>query len=349
MNMIIGMRRKREPPPPSTIHIFDTQLKRKPQKLSLLLDLPAELRNNVYAEVFATTGGVHLSCKGHRRALASSSRLTRVNKQVHDEFTSAAWALANITTQAPDLDFRHIVAFLNRLSDAELFAMPTNDHPVQRKMMIELSITEHYNVKLLRRWLNRIGNPGKKGTDLVYRLHRAEKMALGKRKRPAVAPIIPRADFLTFGTQLKENPSKLSLLLDLPAELRNAIYEIVLASTGGVLLSRSATRRALASSSTMPRVNKQIRDEFLATAMLMAEVHTTSVDFSFRHVVAFLNRLSEEELRALPTTKLPKQRKIIIHLHPSIDSVEQPQYLKRWLNRVQHPTKKGTDVVYEYR
>ncbi|KAK5675196.1 hypothetical protein LTS10_012272 [Elasticomyces elasticus] len=183
----------------------------------------------------------------------------------------------------------------------------------------------------------------------VYRLHRADKMALGKRKRPAVAPIIPRADFLTFGTQLKEDPSKLSLLLDLPAELRNTIYETVLASTGGVLLSRSATRRALASSSTMPRVNKQIRDEFLATAMLMAEVHTTSVDFSFRHIVAFLNRLSEEELRALPTTKLPKQRKIIIHLHPSIDSVEQPQYLERWLNRVQHPTKKGTDVVYEYR
>ncbi|KAK5722485.1 hypothetical protein LTR15_005716 [Elasticomyces elasticus] len=150
MNMIIGMRPKREPPPPSTIHIFERQLKRNPQKLSLLLDLPAELRNNVYAQVFATTGGVHLSCKGHRRALASSSRLTRVNKQVHDEFTSAAWALADITTQAPDLDFRHIVAFLNRLSDAELFAMPTNGRPVQRKM------------------LNRIGNPEKKGTDLVY-------------------------------------------------------------------------------------------------------------------------------------------------------------------------------------
>ncbi|KAK3622120.1 hypothetical protein LTR56_020801 [Elasticomyces elasticus] len=164
MNMIIGMRRKREPPPPSTIHIFDTQLKRKPQKLSLLLDLPAELRNNV----FATTGGVHLSSKGHRRALASSSRLTRVNKQVHDEFISAAWALADITTQALDLDFRHIVAFLNRLSDAELFAMPTNGHSVQRKMVIELLITEHYKVKLLRRWLNRIGNPEKKGTDLVY-------------------------------------------------------------------------------------------------------------------------------------------------------------------------------------
>ncbi|KAK5733263.1 hypothetical protein LTR17_009872 [Elasticomyces elasticus] len=179
----------------------------------------------------------------------------------------------------------------------------------------------------------------------TYRLHRADKMALSKRKRPAVAPIIPRADFLTFGTQLKEDPSKLSLLLDLPAELRNAIYEFVLVSTGGVLVSRSATRRTLASSSSLPRVNKQIRDEFLATAMLMAEVHTTSVDFSFRHIVAFLNRLSDEELRALPTTKLLTQRKIIIHLHPSIDSVEQPQYLERWLNRVQHPTKKGTDVT----
>ncbi|KAK3624749.1 hypothetical protein LTR56_020802 [Elasticomyces elasticus] len=183
----------------------------------------------------------------------------------------------------------------------------------------------------------------------VYRLHRADKMTLGKRKRPAVAPIIPRADFLTFGTQLKEDPSKLSLLLDLPAELRNAVYEMVLACTGGALLSRSATHRALASSSAMPRVNKQIRDEFLATTMLLAEIHTTSVDFSFRHIVAFLNRLSDEEIRALPTTKLPTQRKIIIHLHPNIDSMEQPQYLKRWLNRVQHPTKKATDVVYEYR
>ncbi|KAK4959316.1 hypothetical protein LTR10_004118 [Elasticomyces elasticus] len=183
----------------------------------------------------------------------------------------------------------------------------------------------------------------------VYQLHRADKMAIGKRKRPAVAPIIPRADFLTFGTQLKADPSKLSLLLDLPAELRNAIYEFVLASTGGVLLPRSATRRTLASSSSLPRVNKQIRDEFLATAMLMAEIHTTSVDFSFRHIVAFLNRLSEEELRALPITKLPTQRKIIIHLHPDLESSSQPQYLGRWLNRVQHPTKKGTNVVYEYR
>ncbi|KAK3615946.1 hypothetical protein LTR22_027232 [Elasticomyces elasticus] len=174
-------------------------------------------------------------------------------------------------------------------------------------------------------------------------------MALGRRKRPSAAPIIPPANFLTFGTQLKADTSKLSLLLDLHTELRNAVYEMVLACTGGALLSRSATYRALASSSAMPRVNKQIRDEFLATTMLLAEIHTTSVDFSFRHIVAFLNRLSDEELRALPTTKLPTQRKIIIHLHPNIDSMEQPQYLRRWLNRVQHPTKKGTNVVYEYR
>ncbi|TKA67439.1 hypothetical protein B0A55_09147 [Friedmanniomyces simplex] len=175
-------------------------------------------------------------------------------------------------------------------------------------------------------------------------------MALGKRKRASIPPI----NLDTFATQLKADPTRLSLLLDLLPELRNIIYEYVFASTGGVLLSRQLVHRALApKTSTLLRVNKQIHTEFLHAAWLLADIHTTALEYDFRHIVTFLNRHEEEEIRALPSTNLPQHRTIFVEIQPNATHTQSvddnPKFLKRWLNRAEHPTKKGTRVHYEYR
>ncbi|KAK0353524.1 hypothetical protein LTR91_022977 [Friedmanniomyces endolithicus] len=155
----------------------------------------------------------------------------------------------------------------------------------------------------------------------------------------------------TFVTQLKADPSKVSFF-DLPPELRNTVYVLVFASTGGVLLSRQPYHRTIApKSSTLLRVNKQIHNEFMHAAWLLADIHTTSLDFNFRHIVAFLNRHEDEELRALPSMHLPHRRAIFVEIIPSPQDTMRtgvPMYLDRWLNRIEHPTKKGTRVWYEY-
>ncbi|KAK0831133.1 hypothetical protein LTR03_015700 [Friedmanniomyces endolithicus] len=130
----------------------------------------------------------------------------------------------------------------------------------------------------------------------------------------------------TFVTQLKADPSKVSFF-DLPPN--------------------SATR----STSTLLRVNKQIHNEFMHAAWLLADIHTTSLDFNFRHIVALLNRHEDEELRALPSMHLPHRRAIFVEIIPSPQDTMRtgvPMYLDRWLNRIEHPTKKGTRVWYEY-
>ncbi|KAK5123166.1 hypothetical protein LTR85_003364 [Meristemomyces frigidus] len=165
-----------------------------------------------------------------------------------------------------------------------------------------------------------------------------------KRKRSATTKTLA-----TFATQLKRNVNEVSLL-DLPAELRNAIYMMLLEGTK-VRLSRVRSMKPLASESALPRVNKQVRNEFLSIALLSADIHTTSLDFDFRHIVSFLNRLSEAELQALSSTStnIPSERTITVDLAISEDCPEEPDYFQRWLNRAGHPTKKGTNIDFQYK
>ncbi|KAK0771324.1 hypothetical protein LTR91_024070 [Friedmanniomyces endolithicus] len=145
----------------------------------------------------------------------------------------------------------------------------------------------------------------------------------------------------------KADPAKPSLLLDLPPELRNLIYEAVLASTGGASLSAKPHIRHLSFASGLPRTNKQVREEFVAAAWLLGNIHTTVPGLSFRHIVTFLNRLPDAELRALPTITLPAQRRVVIEIIPRF--FWDTELLDRWTRRAAHPTKKGTQVSFEYR
>jgi len=182
--------------------------------------------------------------------------------------------------------------------------------------------------------------------DQASKHHRNASLRMARPRSKAPPPL----KFDTCATRLKADSSRLSLLLDLIPELRNAIYEYVFASTGGVLLSRHAINRAIAPrESALLYVNKQVHTEFLHAAWLLADIHTTSLDYDFRHVVTFLNRHNDEEIRALPSKLFPRHRAIVVEIEPGSYGDGMPQCLERWLNRFGHPTKEGAQVHFEHR
>ncbi|KAK5123167.1 hypothetical protein LTR85_003365 [Meristemomyces frigidus] len=160
-----------------------------------------------------------------------------------------------------------------------------------------------------------------------------------------------------MATEGKERQDELSLLLDLPAELRNLVYEMVL-QDHKVKLSRTKPKQGLTTGSALQRVSKQVRNEFMAVVWLLPNIHTPVEDFSFAHIVTFLNRLSEIQMSALPTISAPSRRNIIVKLRFSMVGLEgmrermrirlpEPM-LERWLKRTEHPTKRGTKVNLRY-
>ena len=153
-----------------------------------------------------------------------------------------------------------------------------------------------------------------------------------------------------FTATLKADSSKISLLLDLPAELRNAVYEFMIGShdNPGVKLSRHAKHRSRLGYpiASIIRVNKQVYHEFTSLAFHAADIYTQAYDYDFRHIVTFLNRLStEEDIPALTR----RGRTITDELLVDSNFVEsEPEFLWRWVNRASHPTKKGTQVSFQY-
>ncbi|CAK4031558.1 Hypothetical predicted protein [Lecanosticta acicola] len=154
-----------------------------------------------------------------------------------------------------------------------------------------------------------------------------------------------------------------SLLLDLPAELRHNVYDAVMGVEAARLIPR--TKGRLATSTSLPRVNRQIREDFLSYVYLRAPLIIASVyGFDFRHVVTFFNRLSEKELKGLSRdSELRISRKIVIQLdlgpipkalkdtmgpNFSQDALGDFPYLRSWLKRSEDPTKKGTSVDISY-
>ncbi|KAK5137393.1 hypothetical protein LTR08_008971 [Meristemomyces frigidus] len=173
-------------------------------------------------------------------------------------------------------------------------------------------------------------------------------MAPSTRKRKRSLSTLPASSLAVFATQLKQNPDELSIILDLPPELRNHIYLMVLEDTD-LCLSHLRHKKALATKSPLPRLNKQIHNEFFNVASLAGSISTSAFDFDFRHIVAFLNRLSDAELRVLPGVNTPAERCIKVDLTMTLDCSEEPPLLQRWINRAGHPTKKGTNLNFQYK
>ena len=166
----------------------------------------------------------------------------------------------------------------------------------------------------------------------------------GKKRKPATQ--IQRRNSKHPKAALKPiKPVKPFRFFDLPAELRNLVYEKVAEDQTVVLDSRELTDH-----SGLLGKNDRIRDEYAPILLLHARTIEANVrNFDFQHIVTFLNRLSDAEVKALPNTNRRASRHVNISLRfirPMSD--KKVALLKRWLNRAGHPTKKGTMLNVSY-
>ena len=139
--------------------------------------------------------------------------------------------------------------------------------------------------------------------------------------------------------------------LELPAEIRNIVYEDVVDGLPEGYLSYR-TRSILSSRSALPRVSRQVREEFQAVLYLRASRIIAEVkNFDFRHIVTFLNRLSDKEAATLLAPSATT-RHMTIRLEfskkPPFDIMAGIPLLNRWVNRMDHPTKRGTNIGTTY-
>lgn len=155
------------------------------------LDLPAELRDNIYNKILENEPIAHLSRNTSRRTLAVVTPLALVNRQVRSEFLHAATiASPIIQTTVRDFQFGHIITFLNRLSEVLLKRLETQDAMPQRTIEIDLILTQGGRNEALRsgleRWLNRMGTE-KKGAKIEYRYTYEGSRAGGEHPNPGSA------------------------------------------------------------------------------------------------------------------------------------------------------------------
>jgi hypothetical protein len=97
-------------------------------------------------------------------------------------------------------------------------------------------------------------------------------------------------------------------LLDLPAELRNFVYEKV-AEDQTVYLNK----RKLQDGPGLLAVNHRLRNEYFPIMLLFAsKIQANVITFDFRDVVACINRLSDADMNTVSITN-PRSRELHIH------------------------------------
>lgn len=139
-------------------------------------------------------------------------------------------------------------------------------------------------------------------------------------------------------------------LLRLPAELRNEIYLFVCGCEGEKAYLTTRNRAKLSHRSALLRVSRQVREEF--TAILHKHVPTIVArvtDFDFGHVITFLNRCEDIELKTLQnTTTGSESREMVIELRFGKCTLDLTERWHRWINRASCPEKKGSGLKAEY-
>lgn len=140
---------------------------------SRLLQLPAELRNVFYTCVMAQESQ-GLLIPANPGKLLCKSALARTTRQIRAESTSLLHiAFTGVAAEVRNLNFGHVITWLNRLEAPDLQSLPTLKNVEQRTftMTVKLTITEpilHGNGhNHLACWLNRVEHPDKNGHDIV--------------------------------------------------------------------------------------------------------------------------------------------------------------------------------------
>ncbi len=135
-----------------------------------------------------------------------------------------------------------------------------------------------------------------------------------------------------------------------PFKLRDHIYSFVARDLTATLYTRG--RGNLTCPAAITLVNKQIRSEVMSVLCLEAgSIVAEVVNFDFRHLVTFYNRLSEREHKhLLGMSQGQEKRHIVVRLAFTYGYSEYTaeDLLKRWVKRVAHPNKQGTEVYCSY-
>jgi hypothetical protein len=161
----------------------------------------------------------------------------------------------------------------------------------------------------------------------------------------------------TMSVRSRQRNDTLPSFLALPRELRDEIYKHVLEQDQSSML-KSGSRNNIVTRCSLARVNNQISEEFLDAALFYAPVITATVrNHNFAHIVTFLNRLSQAQLKRLTShgpmadeaedVARPK-RKIRIILSYSAGAKDSRTHLNRWLDRFDAPDKRGKEIEFEY-
>lgn len=164
----------REPPPKRA------RLARKAKRVvgCPLLDLPPELRNEIYEYVAASSGDVHVLDSRRCGKLITNASLGRVSRQVRDEFMAAVCLCApKITARVKDFDLDHVAVFFDGLSRQQLDSF-TAGRPTEgpgrrvvgaeRSLEIKLQVTGECpdQPESLQPWLVRLGDPTGRGSKI---------------------------------------------------------------------------------------------------------------------------------------------------------------------------------------
>lgn len=149
-------------------------------------------------------------------------------------------------------------------------------------------------------------------------------------------------------------------LMDLHAEMRDAIYAMAIENQPEAYVT-TRKKYPLSTRSSLPRVSMQVRKEFGCVAFACANFVADIRDFNFSAMITFFNRLRDQDVARLPKAKAPTERVITFRLR-LCKPVCYPHYygghdyrdshldsaLWRWLNRLEHPTKKGAKISTAY-
>ncbi|PPJ56317.1 hypothetical protein CBER1_00622 [Cercospora berteroae] len=140
--------------------------------------------------------------------------------------------------------------------------------------------------------------------------------------------------------------------LELPPELRNAVYAAVLEDCS-VTIPRSPGR-PLKISSALIGVNKMIHNEFRSYATLETPViRAEAPNLSFSTVITYLNRLEETQLKQLDQASNSKKSgfqtiKIQLTLTVADPRIAPFSQVNRWLNRFDVSTKRAAEIRFDY-
>ncbi|KAK4506557.1 hypothetical protein PRZ48_000289 [Zasmidium cellare] len=136
--------------------------------------------------------------------------------------------------------------------------------------------------------------------------------------------------------------------LNLPSELRNEIYEILVENTP-LRLTRRRSDRIIVNPSPLLLVSKQVFKEYSTLDYSAATLETRVIDYDFTHVSEYLDSLSESEIADLISkdSTQPAKRRFRIELVAGQPHDDWKTIID-WLNRMAHPDKAGGKIDFEY-